>query len=1427
MKGPLIATTAMQGHLATGSARRTASSFTSSREAKDVDRGHGERLEQDHSRWMQTSQVLVLAAPGSTQAKDDVIREASLLYGQDCSEDEQRSLIPAIFRLVLVSMQTLCQQSDRFSPIPDDSPVLVYKLLLEQASGGMSNHSPLLEAVRCLWLDRHIQLTYAQRSLFSLSPSASYFFDRLGVICESSYVPEQEDVVRVRQDNASGIVQHDCCIDGNSIALIDVGRHRSIHSNSKWLHQFEHCTAVIYVIDFASYDQPHPADGRSCLQHAIEDFAVQCNVRWFRSTPFILLLSNVSQFLSNLGDRPLSRFLPAYDGDGGYDSSREWLLEQLRAGNRDPDRAVHTASGDDHFASSFEAIKQIIIRRSLDEAGIVDDFWSKEAQPSAPSTPAQVASTLATRLPALSHTSKSAAPSTSRWQRWKSGWASRAESSSAQILSAVTPAVETGQPKAAPISADERLQRGTDITPPSAEQPRSTATLLVMGAANSGKDELIQQVSANYGTKHSEHERRSQLPAIFRLVLLSMQALVVHSNRIHPILANSPVYPCKRRLEQVTSDESNQAELVEAVRLLWGNHNIQHSFQQLPLLPQWSSAHYFFDRIDVLCQESYVPTELDIEQLTRLAGGFVESVCTIDNISLKFIDGGQHSGKGGDNTKWLHHFDQVTCVIFVADLSSYDQPHPDDGVSCLRHAIDNFAAKCNSRAFRSTPFIVLLNKRDVFEKKLQTTPLSRLFPSYQGDGSCDSACAHVYDEFRARRPDDYCQVYILTAATTTDMEWMGALFNSVKDIIIRQALQEAGLVDDVHPKGQRLQLEEPAAAPVPSASKTTTTAVTVPSAKRASRWKPWQTWRATHATGTPTEGSSAAASGSIRKTPSNRSAASSDVALPTEQAESVLLSQLREWQEVQSLTSHLPFLERARACEADLAALVSAQQSRSSWSRARAAILSDPLLSSYSTYFQLTLIDVMTACKAIHSGWVSCGYTDMKDWLIAAFEITLDLVPVSIPGSGFLTAALQFANDRPKAHAVNAMAVWCISHDDWAVFVQQLAVLVCGVKREAIAKEGKGDKEKGVMGRMMEGGKAAMRALMVDDKHSALRRMADTDARRVCWAIMQEAVRPLHSLDERDVHAALQQAVWAVMEGRYSKQEWVEGSPMGGAIAVVRVSESSAACALSPSQVGGQPRPPSPAVLAVPVIAEQVQVHVRAVPVCADAEERKPALHLQVKEEQRMDSRTKDEVGEAWSSLSTTTLASPLSAADFAEWTVRMSAEMAVRQQREAELTAKLEEQMRQREEDKRKHSEEQRRLEQRLQQLTLHSPRQTDSAIDAGPLAFAVAECSPHSAQQMQASERRLKREVAQLGQQVSLLTEEVQRVTEALRRPRSAFFSPTSSAEDSEEEEEREREQEEQRAARMAQLTQAKKASEGGLTARPADVDRRAQRR
>ena len=76
-------------------------------------------------------------------------------------------------------------------------------------------------------------------------------------------------------------------------------------------------------------------------------------------------------------------------------------------------------------------------------------------------------------------------------------------------------------------------------------------------------------------------------------------------------------------------------------------------------------------------------------------------------------------GQRNEQKKWIHCFDDVTAVIFVAALSEYDQVlFEDASTNQMVEAVDLFAEICNNHFFTNSSMVLLLNKKDLFEEKI-------------------------------------------------------------------------------------------------------------------------------------------------------------------------------------------------------------------------------------------------------------------------------------------------------------------------------------------------------------------------------------------------------------------------------------------------------------------------------------------------------------------------------------------------------------------------------------------------------------------------------------------------------------------------------------------------------------------------------------
>ena len=105
----------------------------------------------------------------------------------------------------------------------------------------------------------------------------------------------------------------------------------------------------------------------------------------------------------------------------------------------------------------------------------------------------------------------------------------------------------------------------------------------------------------------------------------------------------------------------------------------------------------------------------------------------IDGVRFEIFDVG---GQRNERRKWIHAFDDVTSLIFVAAISEYDQVlEEDDGVNRLTEALAVFQQSVNNSSFHSMPVILFLNKFDIFRDKVahQSRDPAQCEPALWGD----------------------------------------------------------------------------------------------------------------------------------------------------------------------------------------------------------------------------------------------------------------------------------------------------------------------------------------------------------------------------------------------------------------------------------------------------------------------------------------------------------------------------------------------------------------------------------------------------------------------------------------------------------------------------------------------------------------------
>jgi len=182
-------------------------------------------------------------------------------------------------------------------------------------------------------------------------------------------------------------------------------------------------------------------------------------------------------------------------------------------------------------------------------------------------------------------------------------------------------------------------------------------------------------------------------------------------------------------------------EYAPLVEELWRDAAIQATYKrrsELGLLP--SVASYFLERaIDVLTPD-YEPSDLDIlyaEGVTSSSGLACLDFSFPQTASEENLDPSDHHdsllryqlirvpSRGlGENCKWIDMFEDVGMVVFVVSMSDYDQVS-EDGTNKMLLTKKLFESIITHPIFENMDFLLILNKYDLLEEKVERVPLAR------------------------------------------------------------------------------------------------------------------------------------------------------------------------------------------------------------------------------------------------------------------------------------------------------------------------------------------------------------------------------------------------------------------------------------------------------------------------------------------------------------------------------------------------------------------------------------------------------------------------------------------------------------------------------------------------------------------------------
>ena len=162
---------------------------------------------------------------------------------------------------------------------------------------------------------------------------------------------------------------------------------------------------------------------------------------------------------------------------------------------------------------------------------------------------------------------------------------------------------------------------------------------------------------------------------------------------------------------------------------------------------------------------------------------------------INIIDvGGQQSQR----RKWIHCFENVTSVIFIASLSSYNEvTYEDCKLNAMTDCLNLFDEIVNLEWFVNMPMILFLNKKDLFEQKIKKYPLNICFEEYDGEQTYQNGVKYIKEQFEniqinSSKPSQLDTIYSHVTCAT-DKNNVEKVFNDVQTFVINTALIDSGI----------------------------------------------------------------------------------------------------------------------------------------------------------------------------------------------------------------------------------------------------------------------------------------------------------------------------------------------------------------------------------------------------------------------------------------------------------------------------------------------------------------------------------------------------------------------------------------------------------------------------------------------------------
>jgi len=332
-----------------------------------------------------------------------------------------------------------------------------------------------------------------------------------------------------------------------------------------------------------------------------------------------------------------------------------------------------------------------------------------------------------------------------------------------------------------------------------AQKPEShtrSAKLLLLGTGDSGKSTFQKQMIAI----HTKGELplsyyESFIPTLRENCLRGMKGLIAFFTDVGekiPGVSND-------ELQKLHTAQELTPEVATLIKKIWCNTD----FQELSMKADdaqvqggISGIEYYFMNGERFADLNYKPTYMDTLKARRATTGIHETRFAVGGHHFVMVDvGGQRS----ERKKWLNCFSDVSAVIFLSAVNEYDMVlEEDESTNRLVESLKLWKVLTLSLYFKTTPFILFLNKTDLFKEKIARVPLIEVFKEYEqfekdpavnGLDEYEKSWRYIAKQYKMQFSGSIFYTHPTCALDTDNCK---KVFTAIRDTLFKEAINVVG-----------------------------------------------------------------------------------------------------------------------------------------------------------------------------------------------------------------------------------------------------------------------------------------------------------------------------------------------------------------------------------------------------------------------------------------------------------------------------------------------------------------------------------------------------------------------------------------------------------------------------------------------------------